>query len=335
MIKQFATDGAGGFVPVGNTVGSLPAGYYTTWFDNGGNLHIDLIPDYESSDLIHFEDSSVSLLKNEFTKFWTLKDKYESRSESHKRGFLLWGPPGSGKSCILDILLSSFIADGGLVFDFDGSLPAAMPLINAIEPERRKMFIMEDFDNIVDYNEHEVLQLLDGLVPLKNTVVIATTNYPENIPPRFLNRPSRFDRIEFVGFPSLAHRLQYIEAKSEELTSVERHQLAEMTENFTFAHLKEAVLSVELYGHEIKAAVDRIRNMQTRTLHSEQYSLIPRDRFSEKNSPAETLRTLAKQLASEKRKSLQRSDHGIFEKDFEVDNDINRAPIAPPSCTAG
>ena len=331
MIKQFATIGGGNYIPVGDTCPVLPAGYYTTWFDHSGTPHIDMITDYESSDLIHFEDSSVSLLLNEFERFWGLKDKYLARSESHKRGFLLWGPPGSGKSCILDMLVSKFIADDGLVFDFTEDLPGVIQSINTIDPDRRKLFIFEDFDRILGGAEHEVLQLMDGLVPLKNTVCVATTNYPERIPARFLNRPSRFDRIEFVGFPSLAHRLQYIEVKSEDMSGMMQKRLAKDTENFTFAHLKEAILSIELFGTGYQETIDRIRNMQTSLLHSSDYSLLD-DEALRKASQAKS----AKELAVLHRRDTAR--HLEFEEGFEDEeepHDYGDRPSCPQPTTAG
>jgi len=326
MIKQFATNGCGDYIPVGDTCPVLPAGYYTTHFDHSGTPHIDMITEYESSDLIHFDDSSVSLLLREFEKFWGLKDKYLARSESHKRGFLLWGPPGSGKSCILDMLISKFIEEDGLVFDFTDSLPDIVRIINTVDPDRRKLFIFEDFDRILDCSEHEVLQLMDGLVPLKNTVCVATTNYPERIPARFLNRPSRFDRIEFVGFPSFTHRLQYIEVKSEEMSGKMQERLAKDTENFTFAHLKEAILSIELFGTGYQETIDRIRNMQTTLLHSSDYSLLD----DEAMRKAELHAKLASRLGRVAKTPV------AFEKDYPADDDWEDEPLGEANpCTAG
>jgi len=54
-----------------------------------------------------------------------------------------------------------------------------------------------------------VLNLLDGVKQVDNIIYIATTNYPELLEERILNRPSRFDRRFHIGTPSAEVRKFY------------------------------------------------------------------------------------------------------------------------------
>jgi len=65
-----------------------------------------------------------------------------------------------------------------------------------------------------DEDEQALLQLLDGGIQHSNTVIIATTNYPENLPDRIINRPSRIDRIVEIDMPTREMREIYINKKA-------------------------------------------------------------------------------------------------------------------------
>jgi SpoVK/Ycf46/Vps4 family AAA+-type ATPase len=80
-----------------------------------------------------------------------------------------------------------------------------------IEKHRPIVVMIEDIDAIVDKKgESAMLALLDGELQIDNVVFVATTNYPERLDKRLVNRPSRFDEIIKIGMPSAAARAQYI-----------------------------------------------------------------------------------------------------------------------------
>ena len=90
--SQYGIEEGTKFRPASNTIGTLPAGYYKPQADNYG-LYFDM-QKVHTSELIRFPDSVSDSIIDEFDTFWEKKEAYREHGEHHKRGFLLWGPPG-------------------------------------------------------------------------------------------------------------------------------------------------------------------------------------------------------------------------------------------------
>lgn len=79
--------------------------------------------------------------------------------------------------------------------------------------------------------------------------MLATTNHPERLDPAILDRPSRFDRRYHFELPAEAERRTFIAswngALQEEmrLSDAAAQALAGLTDDFSFAYLKELFLS--------------------------------------------------------------------------------------------
>ena len=43
---------------------------------------------------------------SELDLFWTKEQDYLDRGEAHKRGYLLWGAPGGGKTCLVSFIVA-------------------------------------------------------------------------------------------------------------------------------------------------------------------------------------------------------------------------------------
>ena len=71
---------------------------------------------------------------------------------------------------------------------------------------------------------------------------IATTNYIEKLSPRFYNRPSRFDIVEFVDLPSIEERKIYLSTIEKSYTEEELTYIINKTDGFSFAHLRDVNL---------------------------------------------------------------------------------------------
>lgn len=245
----------------------LPPGLYRC----GNSAQVGPYLDRQINDtdaLLRLPDSHAEDVLREITEFAGLKPAFTQRGFLFKRGVLLWGPPGSGKTCALRLLVELVIQDmGGIAIFVDNPCVAALclQLARKIEPNRQIVALMEDIDALIErYGENEYLALLDGESQVDNIIFIATTNYPGRLDRRFVDRPSRFDTIKYVGMPSAAARTAYLAAKEPGLSAHELERYTAMSEGFSIAHLRELVILTQCFKRPLDEAVARLAKMKTK-----------------------------------------------------------------------
>ncbi len=196
-------------------VHTLPAGMYTIEANPQQGIYFkNFTPDLD--DLLSLDDSASENVYNHVEKFWRSEESYRRFNVVWKRGIMLWGPPGSGKTTCVHMVAKAVIDRGGIaVFIKEPNVAhLGLQMFRRIEPERPVVVIMEDIDAIVGrHGEAELLALLDGELQIQKVLYIATTNYPEKLDPRLMNRPSRFDVVQLIKMPSELARRQYLSAK--------------------------------------------------------------------------------------------------------------------------
>lgn len=249
----------------GPTVARLPVGAYRPVFHERHGVLLSAMT-LLSDEIVEFPDSASIRVLHSIQKFWEHRDAFVKRGQLFKRGILLWGPPGSGKTVTINLLGRDLIERGGMILMLQnpGLATDAMQLIRRIEPERPLICILEDIDEIIrEYGEHSILALLDGENQINNVVHIATSNYPELLSSRIVNRPSRFDEIIKIGMPSYNARLTYLKARvfQEELPLRQIEQWAKDTEGLSIAHLRELVIGVFCLGRTYLETLQRLKTM--------------------------------------------------------------------------
>jgi SpoVK/Ycf46/Vps4 family AAA+-type ATPase len=165
-----------------------------------------------------------------------------------------------------------------LVEDFDGIVLylenpnvgySCLRMIRSIEPNRKIVCVLEDFDSLIkNYEEADFLSLFDGEKSVDHIVYIATTNYPEQIDRRFLDRPSRFDQVVTIRLPSLEDRLFYLKAKAPNVPLETLEMWAKETKDLAIAHLKEIIVSVTCFEYTFEDTMKRLRE-QKKLMNSE------------------------------------------------------------------
>jgi SpoVK/Ycf46/Vps4 family AAA+-type ATPase len=267
-MKQWAQVGEG-FMPCGETQQTLKPGFYKPSTTGGMFPQMVINPVTPVTDnLLVLADSPVASVVDSIQKFWKAEERYKRSSVIHKRGILMEGPPGTGKTSIANLIAKFVVENGGVTF-FGGAdsiymLRSAMTAFRKIQAEPL-LIIIEEFDLLNDDEDSvdTVMQMMDGIDQINNIVFLCTTNYVERIDDRFTKRPSRIDEIIHVGLPTKIARKAYLE----ELLIHFGGSLSEVAEFVTatdgllISHLKEAVIATKILERPLQETVTRLRAM--------------------------------------------------------------------------
>lgn len=263
---QYTRNSLGQYRAVGPTVPTIDPGIYKVVATPEGIWYVP--SPYSTDKLVRLPDSASDFVIDEIEKFWTLRSDFESLGLTHKRGMLMHGPPGSGKTATISFVMKQMVAEGGVVFLGSGTSPGTLAQAIAdfrnIETERPCVIIFEDIDATIEqYNESDVLSILDGEHSIDGVVFIATTNYVDKLAARVKNRPSRFDIVIEIGTPGAEARKLYLKSRNLMPRWPESFidELVSKTQGFSIAHLKELLVGVCCLKKEIDAEVDRLKKM--------------------------------------------------------------------------
>src|SRR5579859_88952 len=104
------------FRPAGLTREKLPSGVYNFWEDHNG-LVIQKIA-VSTDELVILPDTANDRVLTSMRTFWQREDLYRKHGLLYKRGILLWGPPGGGKTATIQLLSQELIQrqDGLVIF---------------------------------------------------------------------------------------------------------------------------------------------------------------------------------------------------------------------------
>ncbi|GAF71933.1 unnamed protein product, partial [marine sediment metagenome] len=117
-----------------------------------------------TDELIKLGNESYSYIMEEIDKFWKLKEKFDDFGYVHKRGMILHGVPGTGKTALTDLITEQMEEQNDISFiaKDSGSLISCLKQFREVEPDRKVLVIMEEFEEMIRYGERTLLQLLDG-----------------------------------------------------------------------------------------------------------------------------------------------------------------------------
>jgi hypothetical protein len=270
---QWALGGNGRFMPVGATAPKLPSGIYEP-FAVPGMWGLEKLS-IASDGIYQLPDMATETVLDEVRKFWDSEHKYRTHKLLYKRGIILWGPPGGGKTVTVKLLMNELVKRDGIVI-VAGPINLTVLCLKAvrrIEPNRNLIVVLEDIDEIINYNgEAQVLSMLDGENNVDNILHLATTNYPERLGARIINRPSRFDRRVYVGLPSAEARQAYLtQVTHNDVTGEELARWIDDTSEMSIAHMRELVAAVHCLGQPYDEVITRLKDMAKQVRAEEEF----------------------------------------------------------------
>jgi hypothetical protein len=204
----------------------------------------------------------VGSIRESVDGFIASKSAYQELGFPWKRGILLIGPPGTGKTMVFKAIAASLPTLPVLyVRDLEKDC-SKEDAIKVIFRRARKVapciLTFEDLDGLIgQHNRTVFLNELDGFESNEGMLIIASSNHPGKIDEALLKRPSRFDRVFHIGLPALEERVEYCRriltkpamrnrCTSEFDLDETIKLIGERTHGFTPAYLKEAILSAAL-----------------------------------------------------------------------------------------
>lgn len=249
--------------PTPETLLNLPSGFYRGIMTGKGPFAERFAIDIDG--LMELPDPVCDMLVAEFVTFWERAHRFAKMGLIAKRGILLHGPPGSGKTSALQRMAAHAIQklNGVVWFITDPHVDSILlKELRQIEPDRPLIVVYEDLDGILERSQQSmVLAMLDGELQVKNAVNIATTNYIERLGARIVDRPGRFDRVQRVGMPNIEARTAYFLGRIPTLPDKTVAAWVEASEGWSIAHLRELVVAVEVLGENAEAVIERLREM--------------------------------------------------------------------------
>lgn len=264
---QWTTSDGVRYFPAGTTIPDLEPGVYEVKTSQNG-IYFERVP-IKTEGLIEFPETNSEKVVNEIQNFWGKEDVFRSQGLAYKRGIILWGPAGSGKSSTIQLIIADVTQNrSGVVFKLNTEptlFLEGLRIFREVQPNTPIVILMEDIDALIrTYDESEILNILDGVDRVEKIVFLATTNYPEELGERIMNRPSRFDKRFKMPHPKAKSRRVYFEHLISRGTidkPLDLERWVKDTEGMSVAHLKELFIAVCILGEDYQETVETLKAM--------------------------------------------------------------------------
>lgn len=199
--------------------------YNDRWLDEGVAF-----PSYVGTQQQFICPKTYEEINNVFSRFASGKGEYIALDLPFKETIMLYGPPGTGKTNLLrhlsakynfdlisinpaDLHATSFklqrwshgirLPRVFLIEDIDSNKGYHLPTSPAATTDKQMVVVKSDAPDNVNINGGgsltDLLNALDGIIPLDDCIVVMTTNRLELLEPS-IYRPGRVDHLVYMGY---------------------------------------------------------------------------------------------------------------------------------------
>lgn len=151
---------------------------------------------------LYFEPELLEDLLGDMQSFSDSREWYKRLSIPYRRGYLLYGEPGTGKTSLIKGVASHFDKAVYVIGEAALELSSLRGIFQDIPPG--SVVVIEDFDRLFMKPENKVsmsalLNQLDGLETQEGLMIFITANHRE-VFDAALERPGRIDRKFYIGY---------------------------------------------------------------------------------------------------------------------------------------
>lgn len=205
-------------------------------------------------DTLVLPEPLVTEIRSDVARFFGARAVYERYGIVWKRGVLLVGAPGNGKTHTVKALINESGLSCIYVRSFRSCPSCTEENMHEVFQRARRaapcIVVLEDLDSLVDAKSRSFfLNELDGFAANNGVLVLATSNYPERIDPALIDRPGRFDRRYEIGAPADAERRVAVDRWNAALEPEMRataggvDATVQTTDGFSFTYLKDLLVT--------------------------------------------------------------------------------------------
>lgn len=195
-------------------------------------------------------------IKEDVEGFFASRELYKDLAVPWKRGIILHGHPGNGKTITIKALIRSLHTGEDPIPSLyvksikscNGKEYCIRRIFDLARHSAPCLLIFEDLDSLVTNDVRSYfLNEVDGLESNDGILMIGSTNHLDRLDPAIAKRPSRFDRKYHFKLPAEAERVLYCDfwktkvagSKTVNWPEGASEYIAKLTEGFSFAYMKE------------------------------------------------------------------------------------------------
>lgn len=248
--------------------------------------------DQDPMSRIFLQDDLMSDISDDVDSFLSSSNVYrKDLGLPWKRGYMFMGPPGTGKTLLIRQLCKKYDLESYDITHTIGSngniniashIASERGIEDYLYPEETKpvVYIMEDIDKFATYQSgsgdhadsgsvslHNILKALDGVDEIDGAIIMATTNYAEQIAEAVMSRPGRFDRIWKIDLPTDEQKVKMLNFHKIFVSDMTNEEIAKSLGSCNMAFVEELIKSLKkTYKRntftkvEVSTIVDRINN---------------------------------------------------------------------------